>query len=392
MNLSIIKKKSLAIFAFAFLSSCTEQYVYQNQDFEDAMSVEATLTNELKHQEINISRTRLVNDTIKKPESGANVTVVDSDGNVFNFDEKDGKYISVNEFKAEPNKNYQLKITTSSGKSYVSSTEILPTENSIDLETEIADKDGARGVQVNVKSFDPTNTSKYYRYEYEETYKIITPYNIQTRLKLVQKSDYSYSFEKVPAEPNTQICYTTKHSTGIRQTNTVNLTEDRVKYPVRFINNTDYMLTNRYSIMVSQYTQNQSAYDYYYKSKKMIDSGELLSPNQPGYVVGNIKSTTDLHEKVIGYFEVASVSKKRIFFNFNDFFPLEKPVKYFQTCDARPYGFAEIERQNYLLLSTHVYIADGPGGIIPTSFIMVEKKCGDCTTFSSNVIPSFWEN
>ncbi|QLC66417.1 DUF4249 domain-containing protein [Flavobacterium sp. LPB0248] len=392
MNLSIIKKKSLAIFAFAFLSSCTEQYVYQNQDFEDAMSVEATLTNELKHQEINISRTRLVNDTIKKPESGANVTVVDSDGNVFNFNEKDGKYISVNEFKAEPNKNYQLKITTSSRKSYVSSTEILPTENSIDLETEIADKDGARGVQVNVKSFDPTNTSKYYRYEYEETYKIITPYNIQTRLKLVQKSDYSYSFEKVPAEPNTQICYTTKHSTGIRQTNTVNLTEDRVKYPVRFINNTDYMLTNRYSIMVSQYTQSQSAYDYYYKSKKMIDSGELLSPNQPGYVSGNIKSTTDLHEKVVGYFEVASVSKKRIFFNFNDIFPLEKPVKYFQTCDARPYNFDEIERQNYLLLSTHVYIADGPGGIIPTSFIMVEKKCGDCTTFSSNVIPSFWEN
>jgi len=392
MNLSIIKKTSLAIFAFAVLTSCTEQYIYQNQDFEDAMTVEATLTNELKYQEINISRTRLVNDTIKKPESGANVTVVDSDGNVFNFDEKDGKYISVNEFKAEPNKNYQLKITTKSGKSYVSSTEILPTENNINLETAIEEKDGTRGVQVNVKSFDPTNTSKYYRYEYEETYKIITPYNIQTRLKLVQKSDYSYSFEKVPAEPNTQICYTTKNSTGIRQTSTVNLTEDRVKYPVRFIKDTDYMLTNRYSIMVSQYTQSQSAYDYYYKSKKMIDSGELLSPNQPGYVVGNIKSTTDLHEKVVGYFEVASVSRKRIFFNFNDFFPSEKPVKYFQTCDARPFGFDEIKQQNYLLLSTHVYIGDGPGGIIPTSFIMVEKKCGDCTTFSSNVIPSFWEN
>lgn len=390
MNLSIIKKTTLALFAFAVLSSCTEQYVYQNQDFEDALTVEGTITNELKFQEINISRTRPVNDTVKIIESGANVTVVDSDGKVFNFNEKDGKYISANEFKAEPNKSYQLKITTSSGKSYISSTEALPTQNTIDLETAIAEKDGVRGVQVNVKSFDPTNTSKYYRYEYDETYKIISRYAIDERIKLVQQNG-QYIYQKVPVETNIKVCYTTKHSTGIRQTSTVDLAEDRVKYAVRFISDTDYMLTNRYSILVSQFTQNQSAYDYYYKSKKIIDSEELLSPNQPGYVVGNIKSTTDFREKVVGYFEVASVAKKRIFFSFKDFFPSEKPVEYFTTCDARLYDFDEIQSNNYEILKTHEYIGDGPG-MTPTGFYMVEKICGDCTSFSSNVIPSFWEN
>ncbi|WP_294958995.1 DUF4249 domain-containing protein [uncultured Flavobacterium sp.] len=390
MNLSIIKKTTLTFFAFAVLSSCTEQYVYQDQDFEDALTVEATLTNELKFQEINISRTRPVNDTVKIIESGANVTVVDSDGNVFAFDEKDGKYVSADEFKAEPNKTYQLKITTSSGKSYISSAEALPTQNTIDLETAIANKDGVRGVQVNVKSFDPANTSKYYRYEYDETYKIISRYAIDERIKLVQQNGH-YIYQKVPVETNIKVCYTTKHSTGIRQTNTVDLAEDRVNYAVRFIKDTDYMLTNRYSILVSQFTQNQSAYDYYYKSKKIIDSGELLSPNQPGYVVGNIKSTTDFREKVVGYFEVASVSKKRIFFSFKDFFPSEKPTEYFTTCDARFYGFDEIQSNNYDILKTHEYIGDGPG-MTPTGFYMVEKVCGDCTSFSSNVIPSFWEN
>ena len=390
MNLSIIKKTTLTFFAFAVLSSCTEQYVYQDQDFEDALTVEATLTNELKFQEINISRTRPVNDTVKIIESGANVTVVDSDGNVFAFDEKDGKYVSADEFKAEPNKTYQLKITTSSGKSYISSAEALPTQNTIDLETAIANKDGVRGVQVNVKSFDPANTSKYYRYEYDETYKIISRYAIDERIKLVQQNGH-YIYQKVPVETNIKVCYTTKHSTGIRQTNTVDLAEDRVNYAVRFIKDTDYMLTNRYSILVSQFTQNQSAYDYYYKSKKIIDSGELLSPNQPGYVVGNIKSTTDFREKVVGYFEVASVSKKRIFFSFKDFFPSEKPTEYFTTCDARFYGFDEIQSNNYDILKTHEYIGDGPG-MTPTGFYMVEKVCGDCTSFSSNVIPSFCEN
>ncbi|WP_431243877.1 DUF4249 domain-containing protein [Flavobacterium sp. P21] len=312
MNLSIIKKTVLTLFATAILSSCTEQYIYQNQDFEDAMTVEATLTNELKFQEIKIGRTRVLNDTVKVPESGADVTVIDSDKNVFHFDEKDGKYISENEFKAEPNKSYQLKITTKSGKSYVSSPQVLTTLNTIDLETTVSDKDGIRGIQVSVTSFDPTNTSKYYRYEYEETYKIITPHPIETRINLVKQNGY-YSYVKVPAPPNIQTCFTTKHSTGIRQTNTTDLTEDRVKYPIRFIADTDYMLTNRYSIMVSQYTQSQATYDYYYTSKKMVDSGELLSPNQPGYVVGNIKSTTDSNEKVVGYFEVASVAKKESF-------------------------------------------------------------------------------
>jgi hypothetical protein len=389
MNLSIIKKTTLALFAFAILSSCTEQYVFQNQDFEDAMTVEATLTNELKYQEINISRTRILNDSIRIPESGADVNVVDSDKNLFHFEEKDGKYISVKEFKVEPNKNYQLKITTKSGKSYISSPEVLTTQNTIDLETAVAEKEGLRGIQVTVKSFDPTNTSKYYRYEYEETYKIITPHPIETKIKLVQQNGF-YSYVKVPAPPNIQVCYSTKYSTGIRQTNTINLTEDRVKYPIRFIYDSDYMLTNRYSIMVSQFTQSQAAYDYYYTSKKTTDSGELLSPNQPGYIVGNIKSTSDLHEKVVGYFEVASVAKKRIFFSFKDFFPSEKPTEYFTTCNARLFRFYELEEDNYNVIKTHDYIADGPG-FVPSGFYMVEKECGDCTSFSSNVIPSFWE-
>ncbi|KAF2079529.1 DUF4249 domain-containing protein [Flavobacterium sharifuzzamanii] len=390
MNLSIIKKTSLAFFAFAFLSSCTEQYVYQNQDFEDAMSVEATLTNELKYQEINISRTRLVNDTIKKPESGAKVTVVDSDGNVFNFDEKDGKYISVNEFKVEPNKNYQLKITTKSGKSYISSQQVLTTQNSIDLEAKMAEKDGTQGVQINVKSFDPANTSKYYRYEYEETYKVQTVYNTTERVELVP---YQGSFKMiiVPAEPNTHICYSTKHSTGIIQTNTKDLTEDRVNFPVRFIDKSNYIIAYRYSILVSQYTQSQAAYDYYYTSKKMVDSGELLSPNQPGYIIGNIKSTSDSSEKVVGFFEVASVAKKRIFFNFTDIFPSDDPTTFFRKCEPEEIQFSDIPVDNYKVLSTHVYIGGGPG-LSPTSYWMVEKQCGDCTTFSSNVIPSFWEN
>ncbi|PIF32563.1 uncharacterized protein DUF4249 [Flavobacterium sp. 9] len=390
MNLSIFKKSALLVFSCVILSSCTEQYAFQDQNLENALIVEATITNELKHQEIKISRTRLLNDTITKIESGAKVTVVDSDNNEFSFKEKDGKYISENEFKAEPNKDYQLKIIAASGKSYTSSKETLTTQNTIDLEAVAGEREGQKGAQINVKSFDPTNTSKYYRYEYEETYKVVTVYTTTERIKLVPYQG-TFKMEIVPAEPNTHICYSTKKSTGIIQTNTTDLSEDRVNFPVRFISESDYIIANRYSILVSQYTQNRFAYDYYFTSKKMSDSGDVLSPNQPGFIVGNIKSTDNSSEKVVGFFDVASVTKKRIFFNFADLFPSVDPAKYFRQCTPELIEFSEIPNENYKVLTTHVYIGGGPG-MSPTSYWMVDKECGDCTSFSSNVIPSFWEN
>lgn len=390
MNLSILKKTAVVLFSIIALSGCTEQYAFQDQNFESALIVEATITNELKHQEINISRARPLNDTIKKIESGAKVMVVDNENNEFHFSEKDGKYVSENEFKVEPDKKYQLKIIAASGKSYVSSQETLTTQNTIDLEAVATEKEGQQGAQITVKSFDPTNTSKYYRYEYEETYKIVTPFITTERIELVPYLN-SFQMKIVPANPDTHICYSTKNSTGIIQVNTTNLSEDRVNFPIRFINATDYMLANRYSIQVSQYTQNHFAFDYYFTSKKMSDSGELLSPNQPGYIVGNVKSTADPSEKVIGFFEVASVSKKRIFFNSKDLFPSLDPTAYFMQCKADLLPFGVIEQDNYNVVKTHVYIGVGPG-MAPAAFYMVAKECGDCTSFSSNVIPSFWEN
>ena len=51
-------KKILLIITFAITSiSCTEPYAIQTNTFEDALVIEATITNEFKKQEIKISRT-----------------------------------------------------------------------------------------------------------------------------------------------------------------------------------------------------------------------------------------------------------------------------------------------------------------------------------------------
>ena len=62
------------------------------------------------------------------------------------------------------------------------------------------------------------------------------------------------------------------------------------------------------------YTQNLESYTYHNTLKKITEAGNVLSPTQPGFVVGNITSTTNPKIKTIGFFEVSSVTSKRIFF------------------------------------------------------------------------------
>jgi len=175
-----MKKLVLPIFIvtlfFTAITSCTTPYNYKTTEFENAIVVEATITNELKKQEIKLSRTYRFEDEGPIFESGATVTVTDDSGTVYGFDEEAGIYLSAAAFKAAPGRTYQLHIKTKDGKSYSSSIEKLTTETNLDeIVSNVTTKEGVAGVEIRAKSYDPTKSSKYYRYEYDETYKVIAP-------------------------------------------------------------------------------------------------------------------------------------------------------------------------------------------------------------------------
>lgn len=402
------------IFLFVFLTaimatvnmSCTDPYALQTNTFEDALVIEGTMTNEFKIQEIKLTRTYRFEENGPKVEHGADVYVTDNMGNHYNFDEANGKYVSATAFQAAPNTNYQLHITTNDGKTYISSNEQLTTVNPIQNVTAfVAAKEGVRGVQINVSSFDPTSTSKYYRYEYDETYKIIAPQWINQEAI----AHYFPAGSNPPGEmlfqtrtTEAKTCYSTEKSDHIILTNTSNLSEDRVDFPVRFIARANHIIMNRYSILVKQYVQNLASYTFYETLKKMSASGSILSQNQPGFFSGNIKCVDNPNEKVIGFFDVSSYSEKRMFFNYSDIFPGEPLPKY-------PYDCPDITDENktqyvysfcfayqnpmcygnemlaWLQSRTKVY-----GGPYAEDHILYPIQCGDCTSFSSNIKPSFW--
>jgi hypothetical protein len=389
--------------------SCTEPYALQTNTFEDAIVVEATITDELKKQEIKITRVYTFEESEPTIEHDAQVYINDNVGNTYEFVENNGAYISINEFKAETNRQYQLFIKTSNGKQYNSTRETLTTQSSInEVNANFKTKFGVDGVEITVNSYDPTNTSKYYRFEYEETYKIISKYWTQDSLIGVYNIfDYNVYFWTQPKSYNGEICYNTEYSNEIIQENTSKYIEDRIdNFPVRFIPQNNHIIANRYSILVKQYVQNIEAYSFYKTLNDLNGSSNLLSPNQPGYIEGNIKNIENNTEKVIGFFDVSSVSSKRIFFNYNDFFEGEPISNYPVDCVVKEY--------NKSILSTSCEPLPSPApdyciiGLYGLYFDLKEENqvyykfvnpyyyttsplCAECNRMWSNIEPPFWQ-
>lgn len=378
------------------ITSCTEQYALQTDTYEDALVVEATITNELKQQKIKISHTYQLEESGPASETGAEVFITDDLGNRYDFSEESvsGVYLSAVPFQAIPVRVYRLNITTRNGKTYTSSSEVLSAINEIqDVVPSVQVRGGQRGVEINVQSYDPTNSSKYYRYEYEETYKIIAPQWSPSRATIGGEPGFE-EINIIPRVGESRICYSTVPSINVLLTTTSGQSEDRVKYPIRFISNKNYIITHRYSILVRQYIQSLASYSYYKTLNEISGAGSILSQNQPGFLYGNIKSSDNPNEKVIGFFDVSSVSSKRIFFNYTDLFPGENTPPYITKCDIKKFTFCfdpnldECNGRELIsaIASNSLLYVNGVNDV----YNMVVPPCGDCTTFSSNIRPSFW--
>jgi hypothetical protein len=400
LDIRYLHKSFVLILLCLTISSCTEQYAFKTSTFENILVIQANITNEYKKQEIKISRSYRFEENGPTNEEGATVYVTDSDNNSyqFGFEKISGLYVSNSEFQAVPEKTYQLNVITKEGKSYSSNVQSLTAASEIQVEPKVATIDGQKGVQIVVSSYDPDAKSKFYRYEYDETYKVIAPSWTSDKLIVAPfTTDGHPDFLVVPRTEETRICYTTKKSDDLFLLNTLGLSEDRIDYPIRFIDIKSPILNERYSIIVRQYIQNLESYTYYETLKSLSTSKSIFSQVQPGFNYGNLKSNDDPSEKIIGFFEVSSISSKRIFFNFRDIFFDDPYPPYYFECFITPYSNCWTERGcggNKILSLVNgsgteqvYYGADAKG-----NFYFVTAPCGDCTKISSNIRPLFWRD
>ena len=395
----IIRKVLFPLLPLCFFlnSGCIEEIGFTIETVENALVVNATITNELRFQQIKLSRTYAFEEDGPNPEVQAAVKVIGNATEYVFQETTPGVYTSETAFAAQPNVDYQLEIATQNGQRYNSVVQQLTQNTAIERIYAIRETndDGVNGVSIYVDSFDPTGNSKYYGYEYEETYKIVPPSFVPEDLIVI--STTTCEVKLAPRSEDERICYNTVGSQNINVTSTTGFTEDRVsRYPVRFVSSNNYILTTRYSILVRQFVLSESAYDYFETINSFSSEGSLFSQIQPGFVVGNISTDNESAEQVIGFFEVASVASKRLFFSFDDFYEGEPTPPWAVNCEkTAPLQFNRLGTGCGPLIfrierDVIVYFKMNNGTIEGDPYIMVPRECGDCTALGTTEVPEFW--
>jgi hypothetical protein len=334
-----------------------------------------------------ITLTRSLNllDTVTDiPELNAHVLIQNASGAVFPLTDTgaNGVYVSV-PLNLDPSQKYQLSITTSDGNKYLSDLVTPKTAPPIDSLTFQIVNDPVTADQaltVYVNAHDPTNNTRYYRWQYIETWQHQSIY--QTFWGLRNDSIYFLG----PGE-STYNCWSTGNSKSILLGSSVNLSADVIsQVPIATFHQNDPKMDVRYSMLVRQYPLDFEAYNYWLTIQKNSQTlGGLFDP-QPAQITGNMHSITNPASPVLGYISASSVQEKRFFVG-----PLgwqSNPLTYcpFDTIPVNPvneliYTYPDTSFALYYFISS-----------FPAVMLLTRKECLDCRyQGGTNIQPPYWQ-
>ncbi len=324
---------------------------------------------------INLSRTRSLADTLPTiPELSAQLTVEGQGAGIFPLNEIGNGQYGIDQLNLSTSQLYRLRIVTSNGQQYVSDYVPVKPTPAIDSITWIHPNDG---VHIYVSTHDPTNNTRYYRWEYTETWEYHSRYD--SYLQYINQ-------QVIPRDPNKHllVCWDTQKSTNIFSASSANLGQDIIyETPLLFIPQASDKISVEYSISVKQFALTKEGFEYWQNLKKSTEQVGGLFDAQPSQITGNIHSATNPSEPVLGYISASSADSKRIFIS---------------NLDVEPwYQLSGCVLRTVSSDSTDYYF--GGQGYIPVDFLLPPAKgfwgalggCADCTKRGGTLDkPSFW--
>lgn len=326
---------------------------------------------------ITLSRTRSISDSTTEtdPELGGSIQIVSNDGTTYPLTEiGNGNYQSAS-LHLDNAKTYQLNIATSNSHHYHS--DLIPCANTPPIDSLTWQQPG--DVNIFLYTHDPANNTRYYKWDYTETWEYKSP----LQSAFVVKGDHIFI-----ADTTDQIdsCWQSNLSSDILTGSSIALSDDVInKAKIATILQNDEKIFIRYSILVRQRGITADAYKYWgIVQKNSQDRGGLFDA-QPGQLVGNIHSETDPTEPVIGFINASTETEKRLFINHREVVNwaaspngCDQKVIPQDPDDFSHYYYAD---PNYTF---YHYISGG-------SMAIAQKICLDCTVHGgTNQRPTYW--
>ncbi len=327
-----------------------------------------------------LSRTKNLTDTVVSiPEQNASVLIQSAAGTTYALQEtgNQGNYNS-NALTLDATVQYRIVVITAAGKKYQSDLVTAKQTPAIDS---VSWQQDSKGVQLFVNTHDPANNTRFYRWQYVQTWEY------HSQLETVWGINNGVVYVRDPAE-QVHVCYNTTLSTGIMIGTSSALSQDVISNAlIGTILQNDSTLQYRASFLVKQYALTPAAYFYWQIIQKNSQQLGTLFDLQPSQLEGNIHAVSNASEPVVGYISASTVTEKRIFINSADLQNWQPPPGSY---NCQLVNVAQ-NPSNFLLVNVPdnsyavwYYISGGP-------VVLAKNTCLDCTlSGGTNKKPAFW--
>jgi len=345
---------------------------------------------------IKLSRTKKV-DTLRTvfPESSAQVTVESDANETYPLIEKTAGTYACAPLNIDASHKYRLRIKTSDAKEYVS--DFVTVKNAPPIDS-VGFAAQATGVQLYVNTHDNANATRYYRWDYIETWQFHSKY---------VSGYYSNGVDSIKArQPSQQVynCFGNDSSSNIVIASTLRLTKDIVyQAPLTVIAPSSEKIETKYSILVRQYALTSDAYAFWENLEKNTEKLGSIFDVLPSQTQSNFHCISNPNELVVGYLSAGNASYKRIFITAAQL-PLSYSPVYPAACELdtafeapnpqiptqKPISVLIPANSPYMPVTGLFIPPDNPFGG-PNAFTFSTKGCVDCTLRGGTAAPPFWE-
>lgn len=385
-----MKRKSAFCYLLFFLTlaeGCKDPYVSPYKPLPTGyLVVEGYISGNTTTQFSLTRSIELPGDSTLPVVDGAQVQVEGSDNSSYALQGLgNGAYSSVDTLTLNPAVQYRLRIQTADGEGYLSDFVPYKVTPAIDSINFINTSDGT---QIYVNTHDPANNTRYYQWNYDQTYEY---HSAEESLDYYDKDTVPPAVVPRPLADQVYRCWTSGVSSTIILNSTAKLAQDVVYLqPLKTIPINDVQTSVLYSIRVRQYALTADGYTFLSLMQKNSESLGSIFDAQPSQIKGNIHSMTHPAELVIGYVSAGTVDQQRIYiskYQAGNIFAFSCPVP----DTSLPTDALDLKKNFATGPYTPIELVQLSTGA--NAWLSNNTGCLVCTLLGgTNVKPSFWPN
>jgi hypothetical protein len=351
----------------------------------NVLVVEGLINTGTDTTKIKLSRTVIIaNKTTANSETKAVVTVEDAQNNTHALTETaKGIYASAG-LNLDPAKQYRLRIKTSNGNTYLSDfvdVKITPVIDSVGFKT-----DGAQ-LQIYANTHDDTNNTRYYKYDYSETWQFNTKYS---SFFVTNGIDIEIRSQDITT------CFAHDTSANTTINSTAALSQDVVyQFPLTTIDASSEKIETKYSILLTQQALTKDAYAFWQNMKKNTEQLGSIFDAQPSQLTGNVHNAANPAEPVIGYVSAGTTQQKRIYITkaqlpstWHTIYPYNCGLDSAYTVNPVT---KSMDVAKLLIPKTSDAIIIQPFDDHGGGYLFTDAFCADCTIRGFKQQPAFWK-